>query len=132
MSGKRSTDRDWNDAADYVRRINGVAFPRLSATRTGNASRSAPSARDATGRSSTMTRRSPSPLGKPPSKLAPMARGLLFRRLARRRPTLLIRGELSDLITEIADRMQRMAPAMQRVDVPGVGHAPMLTEPPGS
>jgi pimeloyl-ACP methyl ester carboxylesterase len=55
--------------------------------------------------------------------------GFLFRRLARKRPTLLIRGELSDLISgEIAGRMQRMAPQMRRVDVPGIGHAPMLTE----
>jgi pimeloyl-ACP methyl ester carboxylesterase len=42
---------------------------------------------------------------------------------------LLIRGELSDIIsTDIAEKMQRTAPRLQRVDVPGVGHAPMLTE----
>lgn len=54
----------------------------------------------------------------------------VFRRLARRRPTLLIRGGLSDLITaEIAGRMQRAAPALALVEVPRIGHAPMLTEP---
>ena len=55
---------------------------------------------------------------------------LMFRRLARRRPTLLLRGELSDLITpEIADRMRRAAPKLTAVEVPRVGHAPMLVEP---
>lgn len=55
---------------------------------------------------------------------------LLFRRLARRQPTLLIRGALSDLITaEIAGRMQRAAPRLEVVEVPRVGHAPMLVEP---
>ncbi|MND03813.1 Alpha/beta hydrolase family protein [compost metagenome] len=50
--------------------------------------------------------------------------------MARRRPTLLVRGTLSDIITpDIADRMKRKAPRLIRVDVPGVGHAPMLTEP---
>jgi pimeloyl-ACP methyl ester carboxylesterase len=53
-----------------------------------------------------------------------------FRRFARERRVLLLRGAISDLIdAQIADRMQREAPAMQRVDIPGVGHAPMLTEP---
>jgi len=54
----------------------------------------------------------------------------MFRRLARRRPTLLIRGAISDLITaEIADRMRRAAPNLKLVEVARVGHAPMLTEP---
>ena len=63
-------------------------------------------------------------------QLAPWIAGLLFRRLARKRPVLLVRGALSDIITgEIADRMQRQAPRLKRVDVPNVGHAPMLSEP---
>jgi hypothetical protein len=37
---------------------------------------------------------------------------------------------MSDLITtDIAEKMRHMAPTMKRVDVPGIGHAPMLTEP---
>ena len=69
-------------------------------------------------------------LGKPPSRISLWLAGFLFRRLARRRPVLLIRGALSDIVSaDIADRMQRMAPRIERVDVPGVGHAPMLTEP---
>jgi len=70
------------------------------------------------------------PLSKPPSKLAPWIAGLLFRRLARKKPTLLVRGGLSDVISSaIADRMQLQVPGMKRIDVPNVGHAPMLTEP---
>ena len=53
-----------------------------------------------------------------------------FRRLARNRPTLLIRGATSDLLSPgIAERMRRAAPSMRYVEVPGVGHAPMLDEP---
>lgn len=52
-----------------------------------------------------------------------------FRRLANARPTLLIRGSLSDLIEpEQAAYMRKVAPAMQYVEVPMVGHAPMMTE----
>lgn len=55
---------------------------------------------------------------------------LMFRRLARRRPVLLVRGALSDLITaEIAGRMRRAAPSLEVVEIPRVGHAPMLVEP---
>lgn len=56
---------------------------------------------------------------------------LAFRRLARNRPVLLVRGALSDLMEhEQAVYMQRAAPGMQYAVIPGVGHAPMLTEPP--
>ena len=53
-----------------------------------------------------------------------------FRRLARKRPTLLIRGETSDLLgADIAERMRKAAPTMAFAEVPDVGHAPMLDEP---
>jgi pimeloyl-ACP methyl ester carboxylesterase len=55
---------------------------------------------------------------------------LMFRKLARRRPTLLVRGALSDILSsDIAERMRKAAPAMDYVEVPNVGHAPMLSEP---
>jgi pimeloyl-ACP methyl ester carboxylesterase len=54
----------------------------------------------------------------------------VFSGLANGRPTLLIRGGISDLIdAEIAERMRAAAPTMTYAEVPGVGHAPMLTEP---
>ncbi len=53
----------------------------------------------------------------------------LFRSL-RDVPVLLIRGELTDILSEdSAARMAALHPAFTRVTVPGVGHAPMLTEP---
>ena len=53
-----------------------------------------------------------------------------FERLATGRPTLLIRGATSDLLdAEIAGRMRARAPEMGYVEVPDVGHAPMLDEP---
>lgn len=54
----------------------------------------------------------------------------LFGRLAKGRPTLLIRGATSDLLSpEIAAKMRKRAPSMAYAEVPNVGHAPMLDEP---
>lgn len=54
----------------------------------------------------------------------------LFGRLARHAPLLLVRGGTSDLLDEaVAARMRRRARRMRYVEVPGVGHAPMLDEP---
>ena len=128
-AGKPVEIRSWQDAADYVRRTNSVAFPDYSdedwgkfARRTFMDSNGVPTLDyDPT----IMV-----PLGQPPSRISLWLIGLMFRRLARKRPTLLIRGAASDVISaDVAARMQRKAPAMQRVDIPGVGHAPMLTEP---
>jgi pimeloyl-ACP methyl ester carboxylesterase len=53
-----------------------------------------------------------------------------FRRLARKRPVLAIRGGTSDLLSpEIAAKMQKAAPKMILAEIPGIGHAPMLDEP---
>lgn len=53
-----------------------------------------------------------------------------FNRLARGRPTLLIRGETSDLLSPaIAAKMRKAAKTMWFAEVPGIGHAPMLDEP---
>jgi pimeloyl-ACP methyl ester carboxylesterase len=55
---------------------------------------------------------------------------MAFRRLTRHRPTLMIRGELSDLVElEQAAWMRKAAPSLAYAEVPNVGHAPMLTEP---
>ena len=61
----------------------------------------------------------------PPADLWP-----LFKGLATGRPLLTIRGGTSDLLSPaIAERMRDAAPEMAYVEVPGVGHAPMLDEP---
>jgi pimeloyl-ACP methyl ester carboxylesterase len=128
-AGKSAEIRDWDDATDYVRRTNSVALPdygdedwRKFARRTFREKDGVPTL-DYDPAISVA-------LSKPPSKFSLWLAGFLFRRLARKRPVLLIRGGHSDIITAgIAERMQRAAPRLGRVDVPGVGHAPMLTEP---
>ena len=45
-------------------------------------------------------------------------------------PMLLLRAELSDIVSpEIVQLMQAARPQLQVVEIPGVGHAPALTEP---
>jgi len=45
-------------------------------------------------------------------------------------PTLVIRGELSDLLSrETAERMKTSGPRAQVIEIPGVGHAPTLMQP---
>lgn len=54
----------------------------------------------------------------------------LFEALAAQGPVLLVRGELSGLVTdEGVARMRAVDPDMALVDVPRVGHAPSLEEP---
>jgi pimeloyl-ACP methyl ester carboxylesterase len=46
------------------------------------------------------------------------------------RPLLVVRGEMSDLLSADAlERMHTAVPGMKSVTVPGVAHAPMLDEP---
>ena len=53
----------------------------------------------------------------------------MFAALARK-PLLMIRGELSDLLSgEAAEKMRAAAPDAKFVEVPGIGHAPELNEP---
>jgi pimeloyl-ACP methyl ester carboxylesterase len=128
-AGKGAPIRSWADATGYVRRTNGVAFPDYSdadwaafARRTFHDDDGVP-----------VLDYDPAiavPLSDGPPKTRSLLANFLFRRLARKRPTLLVRGEISDLTTaEIAARMKRSAPGLEVAAVPGVGHAPMLSEP---
>ena len=64
-------------------------------------------------------------LGDHPGDLWPMFRAL------RRLPVLAIRGARSDVLSEECfERMARELPALERVTVPDVGHAPALDEAP--
>ncbi len=45
-------------------------------------------------------------------------------------PTLVVRGALSDLLSpEIVEKMRAVHPSFDYVEVPRIGHAPMMTEP---
>ncbi len=129
-SGKHVETPTWDAAAAYAREINGVAFPHY-----GDADW------DAFARRTFREGTEGAPvLNYDPDIAVPIkaagAKALApklwpyFRRLAKKRPTLLIRGATSDLLSAaIAERMQKAAPTMHHAEVPGVGHAPMLDEP---
>ncbi|MGO4409245.1 MULTISPECIES: alpha/beta fold hydrolase [unclassified Brevundimonas] len=129
-TGRKIEIRSWSDAAAYARDINAVAFPLY-----GDADWDAFARR--------IFREGED--GKPvlnydpdisvPIKAAGAAALVpdlwpAFTALAGGRPSLLVRGGISDLLSaDIAGRMREAAPDMAYVEVPGIGHAPMLDEP---
>jgi pimeloyl-ACP methyl ester carboxylesterase len=128
-AGKGEVLATWPDAAAYLRNINQSAFPDNSEQEWDKWARRL-FAETAPGQ---LAMRYDPNIAiairdgniKPSSMLARFA----FRRLARRRPTLLIRGALSDLIEQKqAQLMRAAAPQMAYAEVSGVGHAPMLME----
>lgn len=128
--GKGREVKSWDDAAAYIKSINEVAFPGNTmddwlkfARRTFREEADGRIVLDYDPAISASVQQ---------AKLKPtsLAAKLLYRRLARNRPTLLIRGANSDIAgPEEARYMRRAAPALEYAEVPGVGHAPMLTEP---
>ena len=128
--GKGKPVETWSDAAEFIKGINGVAFPDNTdedwlrfARRTFR--------EDANGKivldyDPQIAASVASAKVKTTSFLAK----LLYKRLARSRPTLLIRGANSDIVgPEEARYMREAAPKLRYAEVPRVGHAPMLTEP---
>ncbi|RJG08323.1 alpha/beta fold hydrolase [Massilia cavernae] len=130
-AGKGAKLASWQDAAEYIKNINQPAFP-------GNTmeewSKWANRAFTENQQGELVLRYDPNiahaiQTGK--LKAASMMAKYAFRRLARSRPTLLVRGALSDLVEpEQASYMRHAAPGMRYAEVPNVGHAPMLTEAP--
>ena len=120
----------WDDAAAYAQRINGSAFPAYGLAdwaafarrlfREGEGGRPVLDYDPAIAEGFRAAPAGPAP------DLWPV-----FDRLAAgRRPLLVVRGAQSDVLEPAtADEMARRAPQMERVEVEGVGHAPMLTEP---
>jgi pimeloyl-ACP methyl ester carboxylesterase len=129
-TGKSATLASWDEAAVYVRDINQCAFPENTDDEWHKWARRA-FEQDQEGR--LCPRYDPNiSIALQTGKLRPtsLAARMAFRRLAKKRPTLLIRGGLSDLVeAHQAAWMRKAAPDMQYAEVPNVGHAPMLTEP---
>ena len=126
--GQKVEVRDWSEAADYVRRTNGAAFPDYDEADWDRFARNVFRDNDGVPELDYDARILLPLLQLKPGQHRRLA-WFLFRWLARKRPTLLIRGADSDVISAaIADRMALKAPRLRRVEVPGVGHAPMLTE----
>ncbi len=130
-AGKRVQPASWHEAACHVRDINLCAFPDNPEPEWDKWARRA-FAPDPDGRLA--PRYDPNiAISLQDGKLKPTSLSLrmAFRKLAHERPVLLVRGALSDLVeARQADWMRRAAPSMLYVEVPKVGHAPMLTEPP--
>lgn len=120
----------WAAAAAHVKKINAVAFPEYTDADW-----------DAFARRTFREGTEGTPvLDYDPDISVPIramgAKGLVpklwpfFTRLARGRPTLLIRGGASDLLSAgIAAKMRKRAPKMAYAEITGIGHAPMLDEP---
>ena len=130
-TGKAVALASWNEAACYVKDINLCAFPDYQEQEWDKWARRA-FEQDAGGRLA--PRYDPNiaiALQSGRLRTTSLASRMAFRRLARKRPVLLVRGALSDLLEERqAEWMRRAAPSMEYVEVPNVGHAPMLTEAP--
>lgn len=129
-TGRKIEIRDWADAAAYARDINAVAFPLYGDDDW-----------DAFARRIFREGEDGAPvLNYDPDISVPIraagASALVpdlwpaFAALAGERPSLLVRGGTSDLLSaDIAGRMRAAAPDMAYVEVPEIGHAPMLDEP---
>jgi pimeloyl-ACP methyl ester carboxylesterase len=130
-TGKPVEIASWEAAARHVRDINACAFPDNPAPEWDKWARRA-FEQDGAGRLA--PRYDPKiaiALQTGKLKTTSLASRMAFRRLAGARPLLLVRGALSDLLeARQADWMRRAAPSMAYVEVPQVGHAPMLTEAP--
>lgn len=120
---------DWADAADHCRRNYQSAWPDYGPDDWDRLARR--SFREEGGR--IVPDYDPhilDPLLKPPPRGQSLLAWFLFRRLAGKRPVMLIRGAESDIITRpIAEKMKAKARNLTLVEVPGVGHAPTLAEP---
>jgi pimeloyl-ACP methyl ester carboxylesterase len=129
-AGSADPVASWSDAAAYMRGINQVAFPANTDDDWDKWARRA------------FTETAPGRLGmrydpgigiairEGKIKTSSIMARFAFRRLAHKRPTLLIRGALSDLVEpQQAALMRAAAPMMAYAEVPDVGHAPMLNEP---
>lgn len=129
-AGRCNVLSTWDEAAHYLKDINACAFPANPDAEWGKWAQRAFAANDS---GQLALRYDPKiALALQTGQLRPtsLAARMAFRRLAHRRPTLLVRGALSDLVEpDQAAWMRRAAPAMAYAEVPDIGHAPMLTEP---
>jgi pimeloyl-ACP methyl ester carboxylesterase len=129
-TGKSAALTGWDQAAGYVKDINQCAFPANSDEEWLKWARRA-FEQDLEGK--LCARYDPNiAIALQTGTLRPtsLAARAAFKRLTRKRPTLLVRGGISDLVEpHQAAWMRKMAPDMQYAEVPNVGHAPMLTEP---
>jgi pimeloyl-ACP methyl ester carboxylesterase len=132
-TGQGAPMADWDEAADYARRINQDAFPHYGPADWMRFARRIFTEKDgrivldydpAIAKALKPPEPKPGEAPPPPPDLWPLFAGLA------QHPLLTLRGETSDILSpDIARRMREAAPAMAYTEVEGVGHAPMLDEP---
>ncbi|MEQ8434569.1 MAG: alpha/beta hydrolase [Oceanicaulis sp.] len=118
----------WDEAADAVRTINGVAFPNETGQEFWIAFAKRVCRETESGE---IVFDYDKNISKPVQSgdVAPPDLWPFFDALAAK-PILLIRGALTDLLSDATvQEMARRSPSMLRVDIANVGHAPLLTEP---
>lgn len=122
--------RNWDDALQYVRVQNGVAFPKYNDSdwlevahrvfRDDGAGHLVPDYDEAIS----------VPIEAGRLVVPPEIVWRLFSHLANTYPTLLIRGALSDILSAtVTAKMRARAPSLKYAEIDDVGHAPVLTEP---
>lgn len=126
--GKLPPVASWQDAVNYARTTSGSALPSYGEEEWLRFARRM-FREDAAGvpvldYDLDITSASGPPIGTPDENWA------MFVAMANSRPTLLLRGEISDILSlETIDKMAAKAPSLVVANVPGVGHAPVLDEP---
>lgn len=120
----------WTDAVAHARHIAGTVFPHYGEE---DWQRFAARMYVETPEGGLQPSYDPAVAQQAPSWIMPLARFVMwrnFRRLARRRPTLVLRGEGSDILSaQTVARMHRRAPRLQSREIPGAAHTPDLNEP---
>lgn len=134
-TGRGPKVADWAGAAEYARFINQAAFPAYGPADWAAFARRIFTEKDGVpvldydpdiAQAFKPPEGEPAP---PPPDLSPLFAGLAVAPDKTERPLLLVRGALSDLLAPAtADKMKQIAPHMAFVEVPNVGHAPMLDE----
>ena len=129
-AGQPVTINSWDDARAYLRRFNHAVFPQFDEEAWMAYARQT-FREDADGKP--QLDYDPAiavPIQAGRLKADPASAWSLFDTLCRDRPVLVLRGMLSDIVSNgILARMQARAPSLAVAQIPGVGHAPLLDEP---
>ncbi len=129
-AGKNRTLSSLAEAAEYVKNINQHAFPNNDDAEWLKWAKRAFSANQVGEYEPRYDPNIALPLQNGKLKAESFWSKLAFKRLAKNRPTLLIRGSISDLIeTNQVTYMRTVAPKLRYAEIENIGHAPMLTEP---
>ncbi len=128
--GKAPPITSWEGAVAYAKLVNGAALPQFTDSDWDAMARRMFRPGEGGPPQLNYDPRILAPVGPIRMRIAEWLAWAAFRRLARGRPVLLLRGALSDILAPATvARMRRVAPALGFAEIPDVGHAPMLSEP---